>query len=103
MNRDTSNKPTNDDPEIVEAMKVYDNLNDTERREVFRNLCRSVTAFSRTSDIDYLVEFAKSVRGMVILESKHPEVRDKIRNAPRTAREAGGSVDFAEVYRLLKE
>lgn len=103
MKHDTSNRPAIDDPEIVEAMKVYDNLNDAERREIFRNLCRSVTAFSRTSRIDYLMEFAKSVRGMMILESKHPEVRDKIRNAPRTADEAGGAVDFSEVYRLLRE
>lgn len=97
-----SHRPAIDDPEIVAAMAVYDNLNDDERREIFRGLYRSVTAFSRSSDIDYLLRFAKSIQGMVILENKHPEVRDRIRNAPRSAREAGGTVDIAEVRKLLR-
>lgn len=100
---DTSNKPSMDDPEILEALTVYDNLNDQERREIFRNFYRTVTAFSRSADVDYLLVFAKSVRWMVIYESKHPEVREKIRNGPRTAREAGGAADFQEVYKLLRE
>lgn len=40
--------------------------------------------------------------GMPILEAKHPEIWEVIRNAPRTAAEAGGAVSFEEVYALLR-
>lgn len=41
--------------------------------------------------------------GMPILEAKHPEIREMIRNAPRTAAEAGGTIPFEEVYALLRD
>lgn len=94
--------PTSDDPEIVQAMTVYDNLPVDEQREIFRTLYRAVAAFGRTENIDHLVRFAKSVEGMVLTETKQPGTLQAIRNAPKTVSEAGGSVDAGEVLKQLR-
>lgn len=91
-----------DDP-VDQAMAVYDNLNATEQREVFRTMYRAVAAYRYTGNTDRLIRFAESMHGMVILETRHPDVREQIRNAPKTVREAGGTVDTADVIRQLRE
>ncbi|GAB2813049.1 hypothetical protein GCM10027176_16860 [Actinoallomurus bryophytorum] len=91
-----------DDTDVAQAMAVYDVLNTDEQREVFRTVYRAVAAYRHTSDIDHLKKLADSVEGMVVHETNHPGVREKIRNVPKTARAAGGVVDTAEVIRRLR-
>jgi hypothetical protein len=91
-----------DDRDVAQAMAVYDVLNTDEQREVFRTVYRAVAAYRHTGDIDHLIKLADSVEGMVVHETNQPGVREKIRNAPKTARAAGGVVDTAEVIRQLR-
>jgi hypothetical protein len=94
--------PPVDNPEVAQAMAVYDDLNADEQREVFRTVYRAVAAYRHSGNVDPLVRLAESVDGMVVHETNQPGVREKIRNAPKTAREAGGVVDTAEVIRQLR-
>ena len=87
-----------------QAMRVYDEaLTDAERREVFRSIYRAVTAYRQSSDVDHLVRVAESIEGMVVHETNRPGLHERMRNAPKTAQEAGGIADTAEVLRLLRE
>lgn len=87
---------------VEQALAVYDVLNASEQREVFASVYRAVAAYRHTGDVDHLVRLAESVDGMVIHETNQPGVRAKIRNAAKTAREAGGVVETAEVVRQLR-
>jgi hypothetical protein len=62
--------PPKDDPQIVQAMAVWDNLTGRERREVFRTLARTVAAYKATGDVAHLTRFADSIDGMVRLEAQ---------------------------------
>lgn len=97
--------PAIDDPQITQAMAVYDTFNAEERREVFRAMFRAVTAFGRTGDIDHLTGFAESVSGMVRLESQDPGLREEIRRRsgkPLPA-DAHAGIPVAEAVKLLRE
>lgn len=97
--------PPVNDPQVEEAMKVYDRLNDGERRELFRTFYRSVAAYGRSQDIDHLVRFAESIDRMVRLEVKHPEARQALRDAadrqPPADPRAGISLE--EAVKQLRE
>lgn len=96
--------PSADDPEVVEAMAFYDDvLTEDERREVYRSLFRCTLGWARTGNPEYLTGLGLSVRSMVILERNQPGVHEKLRNAPKTAAEAGGAMSIAEVREILRE
>jgi len=97
--------PAIDDPQITQAMAVYDTFNAEEQREVFQAMMRAVTAFGRTGDIDHLTRFAESVNGMVRLESLDPGLREEIRSRsgkPLPA-DAHAGIPLAEAVKLLRE
>lgn len=99
---DNTSVPACDDVDVLTALAVYDNLIDAERRELFTSTYRAVLADGRGDGGARLESFAHSLRSMVVLESRHPEARDRIRNAARTSAEAGGSVPFEDVYAVLR-
>jgi hypothetical protein len=71
--------PPTDDPQIVQAMAVWDRLTGRERRELFRTLVRTVTAYERTEDVAHLTRLADSIGGMVRLET-HTNLREILRS-----------------------
>lgn len=77
--------PPKDDPEVETAMRVWDNLNGRERREVFRTLYRSAAAYARTSDAAHMTRLAESVTGMCRLES-NTNLREILRSNNPTER-----------------
>lgn len=97
--------PPVNDPQVEDAMKVYDRLNDGERRELFRTLYRSVTAYGRSQDIDHLVRFAQSVDRMVRLEATHPEARQALREAAgrQTPIDPRAGISLEEAVKQLRE
>lgn len=96
--------PPDDDPEMQEAAYLWDDvLLDDERRNVFLSVYRCVLAWHRTGNVEYLTGLGLSIDSMVILERNQPGVHEKIRNAPRTAAEAGGAMSAAEVRAMLRE
>lgn len=95
--------PPVDDPQVAEAMRVYDGiLNDTERREVFRSMYRAVLAYDRTQDVDHLARLSLSVKDMVLLEQQpgFTEARRAPRKPPTDPCAGAG---IAEVVRRLRE
>lgn len=97
--------PAIDDPQIMQAMAVYDTFTAEERREVFRTMVRAVTAFGRTGDIDHLTGFADSVNGMVRLETRDPGLREEIRSRPGKPlpADAHAGIGLAEAVKQLRE
>lgn len=71
--------PPKDDPQIVQAMAVWDRLRGPERRELFRTLARTVAAYGHTDDVTHLTRFAESFDGMVRLET-HTNLREILRH-----------------------
>lgn len=94
--------PPKDDPQVEQAMGVWDNLSPGEQREVFRTLYRSVAAHQRTSDIDHLIRFAESVDGMVRFEAG-TNLRQTIRDTTAAPGKPQREVDFADMARQLEE
>lgn len=101
----TSRLPAIDDPQVMQAMAVYDNLNPNEQREVFRTMYRSVTASHRAGNNDAIRDFADSLRGMVRLESQHPGARDAIRAAAsrRLPSDPGAGTDLGVAIEELRD
>lgn len=93
--------PAVDDPQVQQAMRVYDTLTGDERREVFRTLYRAVAAHQRTSDIDHLVRFAESVDGMVKLEAQ-PGFQQARREGANHKPEPGEGIDLDTVIGQLR-
>jgi hypothetical protein len=77
--------PPKDAPEVVAAMKVWDNLTGRERREVFRTLYRSAVAYERSGDTRHMTRLAESVTGMCRLES-NTNLRQILRSKNPTER-----------------
>jgi hypothetical protein len=94
-----------EDPQVDQAMAVYDNLNATEQREVFRTVYRAVAEYGRTRHVDHLIRLAESVEGMVRIESHDPGAREAIRRSagsPLPSSAAEG-VDLDDVVKELRE
>jgi hypothetical protein len=96
--------PTRDDPAVVEAMHVYDDiLNDTERREVFQSIYRAVLAWKRTGRIDHLTgTVAEGLADMVLLEQQ-PGFTEARRTPTPDSLEPTEGIGIAEVIRPLRE
>jgi hypothetical protein len=96
---------TADDAEVQRALEVWDNLTPDEQRETFRTLYEGVAASGRTRDVDPLLRAAESVRGMVRLESQHPEVREAVRSAAARRRpvDPAAGADLGAVVKELRE
>lgn len=94
--------PPADDPTILQAMTVWDNLTPQEQRNVFQGIVQAVTGFSRTKDIDHLVNLSQSVNEMVLLE-RQPGFTEARRNPPKEPEEPSESVGISEVIRRLRE
>lgn len=94
--------PPIDDPQVEQAMRVYDTLTGDEQREVFRTLYRTVAAWKATSDIDHLVRFAESVDGMVEVEAQ-PGFQQARRERAQRGLASGGGVDVGKLIGRLRE
>jgi hypothetical protein len=94
-----------DHPDILNAMRLYDEvLNEEERRSCYLTAMRAAfTAEAEGFRGDWLRLWAESMVGMVLGEVYQPGLREKLRNAPKTVREAGGIVDAATVIREIRE
>lgn len=88
-----------DDPAVVKAMAMYDNdLDDTERRNVFETMIMAVVSAERDNYTgDHLTDFAKSMV-MTVRMNAVPGYRDAVRaarNRPPARYEDG--VDVSEM------
>jgi hypothetical protein len=86
---------------VDQAMVVWDNLTDGERREVFRGVAEAVSEFGRMKDMDVLVTLAERVHGMVRAES-HPGFTEARRRPPRPLSEHGEGIGTAALLRMLR-
>ncbi|GGK44751.1 hypothetical protein Ppa06_00460 [Planomonospora parontospora subsp. parontospora] len=91
-----------DDPQINDAMEIYDSLNPREQREIFRSLYCAVTAFNRTGDVDHLTHFANSVDVTLLLHGD-PVTRQEILQAPTGPSAAEDLMDVSDLVKRLRE
>jgi hypothetical protein len=81
-----------DDPDVLQAMEVWDSLNEAERTNLYRSTIQHMIAYRRTSDGRHLTDLAGSYEAMFQIAAI-PGLRDKIRATreappPRPADEA---------------
>lgn len=67
-----------EDPTVVNAMKVYDHLDDVERRHVYRSMILAMTAYRRENNPERLVTFTESVELEIRMDAV-PGFREKLR------------------------
>jgi hypothetical protein len=90
-----------DDPRTDTAMEVIDTMLPEERREMLRGLCRAVTAYQQTSDLDLLAKYAHDV-GVTLRMRAMPDYTDALRRGQQLPPPPEGRTDLDEVLKQLR-
>jgi hypothetical protein len=91
-----------EDSAVVNAMEVYDHLDEVERRNVYRSMILAMTAFRRENNPGRLVGFIEGIERMIRMDAV-PGFREKLRaqrNAPPP--EPCDPVDMQALIRRLE-
>ena len=90
-----------DDPAVRRAMDTYDNLNDDERRDIYRSTIQAMVAYRRTGDTAHLTRLTRMYEETIRID-EIPGLREKIR-AQRDAPppEPGDVMSAEEVEALI--
>lgn len=91
-----------DDPQVKQAMAVWDGLSLEEQRNVFQGMAQAVTAFGRTKNVDHLVRLSQSINEMVLLEQQ-PGFTESRRTPTERSQDPGEGMGITEVVRRLRE
>lgn len=91
-----------DDPTVVNAMGVYDHLDEVERHNVYKTAILAMVAYRRGGDTGQLVRLVESTEQMIRMDAV-PGFREKLRaqrNAPPP--EPADPADVQALIRKLK-
>ena len=90
-----------DDPRAEAALQVVDAMLPEEQREMLRGLCRAVTAYQRTSDLDLLAKYAHDV-GVTLRMRTIPEYVEALRRGQQLPPPPAGRTGLDEVLKQLQ-
>jgi hypothetical protein len=92
-----------EDSTVVNAMNVYDHLDDVERRHLYRSMILAMTAYRRENNPGRLASLTESVERMIHMDAV-PGFRERMRaarNAPPP--EPCDPVDVQALIRRLQD
>jgi hypothetical protein len=92
-----------EDSAVVNAMNVYDHLDDVERRHLYRSMILAMTAYRRENNPERLASFTESVERMIRMDAV-PGFWEKLRaqrNAPPP--EPADPADVQALIRRLQD